>query len=541
MTKQRTVLDMVHGVLADTDRMLKQAAQEAPQSPTPPPGFEKQASGDVDMGFEDMLKVAATCDYLADNLSDIVDDRPATEKLAEHFAIHEQLMAKMAGDEVPPAVPVQGVESALRREAADAPGESLDAGESGEATPAHKPEKETTPKEKVIPADAGNAMETNSEMMMPEQPDDVLKQSSVNRLIDKLAAKGSMGGLWGAQSKNEASGERAGRRIGSIGGAGLGAAGGLLAALKGGERLAAEGLLKNAPTTKQKAIAAAIGVPVTALIGAVAGKHLGGTTGQTVGAMRKTSAENRLIKAASDGQIPHSLAKALLKSASDVDNPASNEAGSNPTLQSAPGVPNVQSQGSEAGENTPRQTAPASGEGGGRNLVASNDAAINATKREALSSTHAALSEVLTEPAMSAAHDKVLQESLVNTPKAGVKIAAARAMLKKFAEQSPENALYVQAMLEKAAQGMQAAPPPAAAATAAPAMGGGGDMVQPAQTVAGAPGAPMEQGAMPQQAMGPEQLQNAALQLVQGQQAQPAAGAAGPGMVAPAPGQVPVQ
>jgi len=457
MTKQRTVLDMVHGVLADTDRMLKQAAQGAPQNPAPPPGFEKLAAQEDFVDLEEMLKVAATCDYLAENLTEIVDDRSPHEKLAEHFAIHEQLMAKLGGEEVAPAVPVEGVESALRREAADAPGESLDAGESGEATPAHQTPKVTAPGEKVIPADAGNAMPTNAEMMMPEQPEDVLKQANIIGILQKVGAA------------------------------------------------IPQSLAKEAAQVRK---------------------------------IVRSNPVGRVKQAAARGFIPASLAAGLLKRASDLDNPASNEAGSNPVLQSAPGVPNVMSQGSEAGENTPRQTAPSSGEGGGRELVGSNDAAINATKGQALKSTHAALSEVLTEPAMSAAHDKVLQESLVNTPNAGVKIAAARAMLKKFAAESPENAYLVQELLAKEAQGM---------GTAVPGVMPGAAEQQQAAMVPPQAGAamPMDQGAgAPQPGAGGAANVDAALALLQGQQGAPQqggqmAGAAGPGMPAPAPGQMP--
>jgi hypothetical protein len=64
---------------------------------------------------------------------------------------------------------------------------------------------------------------------------------------------------------------------------------------------------------------------------------------------------------------------------------------------------------------------------------------------------------VLTEPAMSAAHDRTLQESLVNTPQAGVKIAATRELLKKMA-QSPEGARLVAALIKRAQTGVMAQP-----------------------------------------------------------------------------------
>lgn len=77
---------------------------------------------------------------------------------------------------------------------------------------------------------------------------------------------------------------------------------------------------------------------------------------------------------------------------------------------------------------------------GNTSLISSNDAAINFTKRDAKSGTSAAMGKLLTEPALSAAHDKTLGMAFANTPKAGVKIAsdvtrtaAARVILEKMA------------------------------------------------------------------------------------------------------------
>lgn len=432
-----TVFDMVHQVIADTDTMLKEAA-EASGGGGDQEGEKKEKKKDDGTpckvaSDEDILKLASACDYLADHLPEIVDDRSPQEKLAEHMAIQEAIMQKLGGASVPPAVPVDGVESAIPREAADAPGTSLDAGESGEATPAHKPDKETSPGEKTTPADAGNAMPTNKEMMMPDQPEDILKQAR------------SLFGEGDAEA-------------------------------------------------------------------------------------------DTVVKAAEEGHVPKMFAASILrKMASAVDNPPSSEtAGTAPALQKAPGTPVVQSQGSEVGENTPRKTAPTSGEGGGRQLIASNEAAIDAKKREAKSSTVDALSEVLTEPAMSAAHDKVLEKSLQNTSNAGVKIAATRAILDKVANASEEGKQKVMELL-KEAQGMAAAP---AAAPAAQPM---------AQPPAAAQPAPAGGGMPPQMAQGagvsPEEIA-AAQQLLQQQQpmAQPAqaAPAAAPAAGAPAPGQAPV-
>ncbi len=84
---------------------------------------------------------------------------------------------------------------------------------------------------------------------------------------------------------------------------------------------------------------------------------------------------------------------------------------------------------------------------GNTSLISSNDAAINFTKRDAKSGTGAAMGKLLTEPALSAAHDKTLGMAFANTPKAGVKIAsditrtaAARVILEKMAADADADA-----------------------------------------------------------------------------------------------------
>lgn len=73
----------------------------------------------------------------------------------------------------------------------------------------------------------------------------------------------------------------------------------------------------------------------------------------------------------------------------------------------------------------------------GRQLISSNAAPKAATKREAKAPRKKELAEVLTEPAMSAAHDSKVQENLRSASKGGVKIAAAvaKAFLAKIAEE----------------------------------------------------------------------------------------------------------
>lgn len=71
----------------------------------------------------------------------------------------------------------------------------------------------------------------------------------------------------------------------------------------------------------------------------------------------------------------------------------------------------------------------------GRELIRNKDGIKNVTKREAKSPRKKELAEVLTEPAMSAAHDSKVNENLRNAAKGGVKIAAAREFLRKIASE----------------------------------------------------------------------------------------------------------
>jgi hypothetical protein len=167
-----------------------------------------------------------------------------------------------------------------------------------------------------------------------------------------------------------------------------------------------------------------------------------------------------LLHKAAESGIPADVTLAMIRTrfgdgiakiAEDALNPAQIAANTKPLLQTEPGVPSQLSQGAEAGSNTPRETAPTSGEGGGRELLSSVEAAINATKGKAKQQNKGALNEVLTEPPLSKAHDKTLQESLDNTSRAGVKISsaqadAARELLRKFQGSSPENNLKLAAL-----------------------------------------------------------------------------------------------
>lgn len=116
-----------------------------------------------------------------------------------------------------------------------------------------------------------------------------------------------------------------------------------------------------------------------------------------------------------------------VKQAEDAINPAHISAG-----KVAGGSPEGVS---ASEENVPKQPAGATG------LVASNQAAINYTRRDAKAPEKSQMNPRLNEPMMSTSTDSTLQKTLAHTNEAGAKIAgdltrtaAAQALLSKFAE-----------------------------------------------------------------------------------------------------------
>jgi hypothetical protein len=91
----------------------------------------------------------------------------------------------------------------------------------------------------------------------------------------------------------------------------------------------------------------------------------------------------------------------------------------------------------DATQSGPKQPGDPTGGFGnqGRKHIASNAAAIGYTKGDAKGPQKAQLKEVLDEPALSKRTDSKLQENLRNAGSAGVKIAAAKALLEKIASE----------------------------------------------------------------------------------------------------------
>lgn len=499
MAGDRTsVYAMVHQVLADSKKKIEEGQTKVASSTQ-----RSAASHTVSGRQSGFAKIADACDRLAECIHLVNDERTPREKLAEYKAIHRALTKRAfeVGDEAPkePSLagyqgtedkgehqdqeaeassqpPVSpplddgspnpgGPDSALLATPAMTPGESLDAGESGEATDAHQLPEEVTPNESPQPLDAANALETNQDMMMPEQAEDVLKQSAAMR---KQAYMRKMAGIVDPETDRAGVLETALGRgtthgaIGALGGATLGALGG--AALGRFSKILAPAANILSSHLGKTISPARLGATVGALGGIPLGLPVGGIQGMVSGGMH-ASRLNKERESRKFGAQKEASARKLFymkKIAEDALNPAQIEAGTEPELQSAPAIPNQLSQGSEAGEMTPRETAPNVGEGSGRELLDSIEAAINATKQDAKGQNKGPLAEVLTEPAMSEAHDATLAESLDNTDSAGVKISsaqvsAARELLRRYINAAPGNSMKVAALLKMSADGVDPA------------------------------------------------------------------------------------
>lgn len=185
---------------------------------------------------------------------------------------------------------------------------------------------------------------------------------------------------------------------------------------------------------------------------------------------------NPLVAAAGGVGVGHGLAKGEKKEASAVDprlvdyflsmTKAAEDAINPAQISAGAAVPPETSASGESGG------APAGGlPQGPTGLVGSNESAINYTKGQAKAQVKPQLSAVLTEPALSAAHDTTLGKAFDHTGAAGVKIssmrsAAARAVVEKLAEAACKADPKAKKK-ESAGMGNFQAPPVSGAATGA--------------------------------------------------------------------------
>ena len=537
-----TVFAMVKQVLADSKEKL--AAQQTKTASDGERALGEQPSNGTPTHSDSgppAEKVASALDYLAENIHLVADTRTPHEKLAEYQAIAEAMTKRAMGDEsqgphqtqkAPPAYQspmspgMSGEQMGAGGNQVESGGNTreadgvMEAGQSGQAGGDSQSPQSVSPTENTFPGDqAGNALEsTQDEADRPggkETAPMKIAQARAQHLTQMVAC-GQLSEKTAAfiikqdQVKVAGLADTAGKAWGAVrgaagkaGGAVRGAAGKAGAAIKGtpGRYREAGRMTREAATGK-----GSIGTGAMTKMDRL--KALGGAAKKVApelavagAAGTGLAAHQALKKEAERSGVPPVMANVLLKKlAADAENPASISAGTTPELQTAAGANPAQSQGTEAGEGVPGTK----GGDQGREAIQSVMAAINATKDDVKGKrTRSEMSKYLDNPAFSKGQDSVLQQSLENASSAGVKIAATKAMLQKWASESPERQAQLHAAMSKVKQANEmmgyGAQPQAAAA---PPMGGAGGQAAPAPTpLPGGDGAPKTamgaEGAMP--------------------------------------------
>jgi len=420
INQEPSVYAMVHKVLTDSKEKLassssglaKTAAVAKPRTLPPAEGT-------------DFLKIAAACEHLAKNIHLVNDERTPQEKLAEYAAIHNELRKaafEVGGNAPPePSQPSDSGDNSTGPHQTEKAPEALtppktvstDSSGTGVGGTTAIPSTETnTPG--TTPLSGGDSGEALGEFISPKSvtptekpnPQDAANAFGTNQEM-------MMADMPEAVLKQASAKSATFRRL-----------------------VSKENPLEKVAERAKKQ--------------------------KTVLTLLQKAAQARVPAARAISMIRSKYGNELAKMAEDALNPAQISAGTEPLLQSVSGASSAQMQGSEVGENTPRDTAPTSGEGGGRELLSSVESAINATKAQAKKQNKGALAELLTEPAMSSAHDKTLDKSLDSTSSAGVKISsaqanAARELLRKFQDGSSGNARKLASVIKRA-QGEDMAP-----------------------------------------------------------------------------------
>lgn len=489
------VMKMLREALDESREKLASDRAALTQQTNPTPVEPEQTKVASEEG-SDWEKVASACDFLAANLHEVVDTRTPREKLAELKALAEKVAAM--GDEpqgphqrtkspdapemTPPAddgVGPGAPGTAAASMAAETPGESLDAGASGEAS--EPPPMTPSDSEAAREGDTATALETNHKS--PPGAGDTAPEkiaSAKIEQIEKLAKDGKIDAATAVEMMKEAGlVDLAGKAV-AAGKSGLQRVG---RATMGPQSRAA---------VSDKAVAKAT-------------EQMGGLRALTSGAGEKAVRKAELMRgagvvgggAAAAGAAGVAASRGSKKEAQDPSSPQpSISAGTTPELQTQ-AEPQL-SQGSEAGSATP--PGPSDDK---RRHVQSVEAAINATKGDLKhQQVKGEMSRYLDQDAMSASSDSVLQTQLDNTSSAGVKIAAARALLEKWANEDPQNKSKLAQVVERVKS--------ANAAMGYPAGDAGGSA--PGMTNAGGMSAPMPGSYMPaKMAEGEDPASDAAL------------------------------
>lgn len=92
-----SIQELIESAVADARGQAEKTASV--RTPTRP-----AEARSVSIDHKEALKVAAALDLIRDNLSDVIDDRPLAEKLAEYALLTERL--KLAGEDIPVTTPM---------------------------------------------------------------------------------------------------------------------------------------------------------------------------------------------------------------------------------------------------------------------------------------------------------------------------------------------------------------------------------------------------------------------------------------------------
>lgn len=434
-----SIAHMLENVLAQNNQRLSSAQNGQGQSG----GQVKTASAQVqapntqpETQALDPEKVAAACDFLAGNLSHLVDDRSPAEKVAEHIAM-EQFLRKHAEVGVLPDMQ-PSTQATPRATPANIPPATVTPSGPGGQIPISVPNLEGGPMLNGNDSGAAKHQHQNPE---PKEPSGgaVSATNDAKIGVPTDSANPPAEGNGAAPDKIAPFQEKDGTPK----------AASAMDWLRARSQPAPAG--GQAPKSEKAKQASALAGQLAKLVkeGALSQKQANALFIEKVGKLTEIMAADDLdsvVKQATASGIPENIARVLLraKTASNVDNPSSGGSGKGQQeLQTAPGRTAAQSQGTHWSE-TPEQVQENSDPG--RQLLSSNLAAIDFTQGQAKAGPKAELGKYLSEPALSSSTDPVLQKTLVNASAAGVKIAGA---LQKWASQSPENAAKLRATLER--------------------------------------------------------------------------------------------
>jgi hypothetical protein len=373
----------------------------------------------------------------------------------EKLAVALDYLAKEAAEDSSNVGPGVGP-GALPASAATSSGQVLEAGKSGQGT--QQPPKDPPMQSSGVAKDAPTGLQDNMEMMHGEQPVDPMHNEKTSSalfhrnmarlgLVKEARGPAPLSDLDPRQYAGNADLMSAMEAGGGVGG---GLAGGGIGGLGG------------------YSVGKDLGHPILgalggALIGSMTGGTLGRVAGRTMGSPLALAQHIKHRRAAEieDAVAAHQAEMAaaqdagpkvasilnrnlvrlgLAKVAEDGDGEGgapSISAGAAPA-QGAAAPPGA----SPSGEQVPSEPSDVNAQ---KALISSNEAAINYTKQQAKADPKRDAGHVYDEPALSAAHDSVLQQAFDAASKAGVKIssdltrvAAAQALLRKYAEEAKE-------------------------------------------------------------------------------------------------------